>query len=187
MAFFPLKSLEPCSSRFERIREEPLQLCTRLLCKSSAVCFTFRLRHILAASGCGRMMPEVLPRRTVPSELLNLTLGFTKRALCLRWQNALATDLEKVAKTACLVKKGEAGDVWAPSGTFHGTAVGAASQSLFPLVLHFFSLSPHYPSLFPSLGCTVIPSSQWWFFMNLPVPHFPPPRHWGHSSLLSRE
>lgn len=59
----------------------------------------------------------------------------------------LATDLEKVAKTGCLVKKREAGDVWAPSGTFHGTAVGDASLSLSLLILslchptiHLFSL-----------------------------------------------
>lgn len=35
-----------------------------------------------------------------------------------------------MAKTGCLVRKREAGDVLAPSGTFHGTAVGDAPQSL---------------------------------------------------------
>lgn len=33
------------------------------------------------------------------------------KPFCLLWQDALATDLEKVPKTACLVKKREAGDV----------------------------------------------------------------------------
>lgn len=37
VAFFSLKSLEPCSGRLESIREEPLQLYTCLLCLGSAV------------------------------------------------------------------------------------------------------------------------------------------------------
>lgn len=130
VAFFSLKS-EPCRARLESIRQEPSQLYTCLFLPwLSKWRFTFKLRRILAAGSCGRMMPEVPPRRIVPSLLLNLTLGFTKRALCLRWQDALATDLEKVAETGCLVRKREAGDVSAPSGTFHGTAVGDALQSL---------------------------------------------------------
>ncbi|PWA19635.1 hypothetical protein CCH79_00006753 [Gambusia affinis] len=59
--------------------------------------------------------------------------------------DVLATDLEKVAKTGCLVRKREAGDVWAPSGTFHGTAVGDTERSLSAarrLLVLFLSLDP---------------------------------------------
>ncbi len=47
-----------------------------------------------------------------------------------------------------------------------------------PLSAHlllFLSLSSHYLSLFPSLVSALIPSSQRWFFMNLPMPCFPHP------------
>lgn len=47
------------------------------------------------------------------------------------------------------------------------------SLSAHPLL--FLSLSSHYLSLFPSLVAALIPSSQWWFFMNLPMPCFPHP------------
>lgn len=139
--------------------------------------FKFKLRRVLAAGGCGRMMPEVPPQRTVPSLLLNLTLGFTKRALCLRWQDALATDLEKGGQDGLSCKEvREAGDVLAPSGTFHGTVVERPCNpslcSSSPLSL----FSSYYLSLFPTLASALIPSSQWWFCMNLPIPCPPPPQ-----------
>lgn len=77
--------MEPYRGTLESTREEPLHLYTCFFPPwLSGWRFAFKLRCILAAGGCGRMMPEVPPRRTVPSLLLNLTLGFTKRALCLR-------------------------------------------------------------------------------------------------------
>lgn len=53
------------------------------------------------------------------------------------------------------------------------------------LLLIFF-LSSCYLSLFPTLVCALIPSSQWWFCMNLLMPWFPYLVTGGHSSLLSR-
>lgn len=147
--------------------------------------FKFKLRCVLAAGGCGRMMPEVPPQRTVPSLLLNLTLGFTKRALCLRWQDALATDLEKGGQDGLSCKEvREAGDVLAPSGTFHGTAVERPCNpslcSSSPLSL----FSSYYLSLFPTLASALIPSSQWWFCMNLPIPCPPPPLNQSPGSFI---
>lgn len=155
----------------------------------SSWCFTFKLRRIPAAGVCGRVKPEVPPRRTVPSLLLSLTLGFTKRALCLRWQDVLATDLEKVAKTGCLVRKREAGDVWAPSGTFHSTAVEDTQQSLSPLVVSVLSSS--YPFIHLCSGLQfalyarahLVSSGFGWIS---PRHVFPLPSRRGHTSLLSR-
>lgn len=108
--------------------------------------------------------------------LVTPQLDFGFRALCLRWQDALATDLEKVAKTGCLVKKREA---WWCIGSFWDLSWDCCWRRLaIPLSTHpvlFLSLSSHYPSLFPSLVAALIPSSQWWFFMNLPMPCFPHP------------
>lgn len=146
--------------------------------------FKFKLRRVLAAGGCGRMMPEVPPQRTVPSLLLNLTLGFTKRALCLRWQDALATDLEKGGQDGLSCKEvREAGDVLAPSGTFHGTAVERPCNpslcSSSPLSL----FSSYYLSLFPLLSSHLVSGGFAWNPYHVPPPST---SHRGHSSLLSR-
>lgn len=175
---------EPRGGRLESIGEEPSPHCTRLLCRASASgAFAFGPRRILAAGSCGRMMPEVPPRRIVPSLLLNLTLGFTKRALCLRWQDALATDLEKVAKTGCLVRKREAGDVSAPPGTFfmlppsetpHNPSRTPPSPALSrPLV----PLSISVPRLWSPLSSRLVTGGFSWTPVPLRPPHPPHPPH----------
>lgn len=56
---------------------------------------------------------------------------------------------------------------------------------LSTLPVLFSPLSSHYPSLFPSPDYALIPYSRRCLSRIAPC-YFPPPSHWGHSSLLSR-